>query len=172
MYVLLIWLLVVKHSLGWPSVTFSCYFRSWRIDLSFTVRSLYIFIHVFKINVSHFSFLSMAAFFHVYCSLFPSQPCEQGKKLKRIHWVANVGTALKFLEGRKVRVQCRLFYAFLLLFFSISSSSCSVRASWAQILNLDLQWPPPPHTRFPHKSLIYPEASIFCFYVAELHFVG
>lgn len=28
-------------------------------------------------------------------------PCEQGKKLKRIHWVANIGTALKFLEGRK-----------------------------------------------------------------------
>ncbi|XP_023266580.1 nesprin-1-like [Seriola lalandi dorsalis] len=28
-------------------------------------------------------------------------PCEQGKKLKRIHWVANIGTALNFLEGRK-----------------------------------------------------------------------
>uniref|UniRef100_A0A3Q2NMR6 Nesprin-1-like n=1 Tax=Fundulus heteroclitus TaxID=8078 RepID=A0A3Q2NMR6_FUNHE len=28
-------------------------------------------------------------------------PCEQGKKLKRIHWLANIGTALKFLEGRK-----------------------------------------------------------------------
>uniref|UniRef100_A0A3Q3FM53 Calponin-homology (CH) domain-containing protein n=1 Tax=Labrus bergylta TaxID=56723 RepID=A0A3Q3FM53_9LABR len=27
--------------------------------------------------------------------------CEQGKKLKRIHWVANIGTALTFLEGRK-----------------------------------------------------------------------
>uniref|UniRef100_A0A3B5QS06 Calponin-homology (CH) domain-containing protein n=1 Tax=Xiphophorus maculatus TaxID=8083 RepID=A0A3B5QS06_XIPMA len=32
-------------------------------------------------------------------------PCEQGKKLKRIHWVANIGTALKFLEGRKVRIR-------------------------------------------------------------------
>ncbi|MEQ2294229.1 hypothetical protein AMECASPLE_001811, partial [Ameca splendens] len=31
-------------------------------------------------------------------------PCEQGKKLKRIHWVANIGTALKFLEGRKIRL--------------------------------------------------------------------
>uniref|UniRef100_A0A8C8SH52 Calponin-homology (CH) domain-containing protein n=1 Tax=Pelusios castaneus TaxID=367368 RepID=A0A8C8SH52_9SAUR len=29
-------------------------------------------------------------------------PCEQGRHLKRIHWVANIGTALKFLEGRKV----------------------------------------------------------------------
>uniref|UniRef100_A0A667WZP7 Spectrin repeat containing nuclear envelope protein 1 n=1 Tax=Myripristis murdjan TaxID=586833 RepID=A0A667WZP7_9TELE len=28
-------------------------------------------------------------------------PCEQGKKLRRIHWVANIGTALNFLEGRK-----------------------------------------------------------------------
>ncbi|XP_071058018.1 nesprin-1-like [Pseudochaenichthys georgianus] len=28
-------------------------------------------------------------------------PCEPGKKLKRIHWVANIGTALNFLEGRK-----------------------------------------------------------------------
>ncbi|XP_029983899.1 nesprin-1-like isoform X1 [Sphaeramia orbicularis] len=28
-------------------------------------------------------------------------PCEQGKKQKRIHWVANIGTALNFLEGRK-----------------------------------------------------------------------
>ncbi|CAB1447009.1 unnamed protein product [Pleuronectes platessa] len=28
-------------------------------------------------------------------------PCEQGKKIKRIHWVANIGTALNFLEGRK-----------------------------------------------------------------------
>ncbi|GLD49390.1 nesprin-1-like protein [Lates japonicus] len=28
-------------------------------------------------------------------------PCEHGKKLKRIHWVANIGTALNFLEGRK-----------------------------------------------------------------------
>uniref|UniRef100_A0A8C5AJ13 Calponin-homology (CH) domain-containing protein n=1 Tax=Gadus morhua TaxID=8049 RepID=A0A8C5AJ13_GADMO len=30
-----------------------------------------------------------------------SLPCEQGKKLRRIHWVANIGTALNFLEGRK-----------------------------------------------------------------------
>uniref|UniRef100_A0A3Q0QYZ0 Calponin-homology (CH) domain-containing protein n=1 Tax=Amphilophus citrinellus TaxID=61819 RepID=A0A3Q0QYZ0_AMPCI len=28
-------------------------------------------------------------------------PCEQGRQLKRIHWVSNIGTALKFLEGRK-----------------------------------------------------------------------
>lgn len=33
---------------------------------------------------------------------FP-QPCEQGHRVKRIHAVANIGTALKFLEGRKVR---------------------------------------------------------------------
>uniref|UniRef100_A0A8C3G4R7 Calponin-homology (CH) domain-containing protein n=1 Tax=Cyclopterus lumpus TaxID=8103 RepID=A0A8C3G4R7_CYCLU len=32
-------------------------------------------------------------------------PCEPGKKLKRIHWVTNIGTALKFLEGRKVRIK-------------------------------------------------------------------
>ncbi|KAJ0026823.1 hypothetical protein NQD34_017823, partial [Periophthalmus magnuspinnatus] len=31
-------------------------------------------------------------------------PCERGKKLKRIHWVANIGTALKFLEGRKIKL--------------------------------------------------------------------
>ncbi|XP_039981906.1 nesprin-1-like [Xiphias gladius] len=31
-------------------------------------------------------------------------PCEQGKKLKRIHWVANIGTALNFLEGRKIKL--------------------------------------------------------------------
>uniref|UniRef100_A0A3P8TDH7 Calponin-homology (CH) domain-containing protein n=1 Tax=Amphiprion percula TaxID=161767 RepID=A0A3P8TDH7_AMPPE len=31
-------------------------------------------------------------------------PSEQGKKLKRIHWVANIGTALKFLEGRKIKL--------------------------------------------------------------------
>lgn len=37
-----------------------------------------------------------------FCLSFSFQPCEQGKKLKRIHWVANIGTALKFLEGRKV----------------------------------------------------------------------
>nr|KAF6506223.1 hypothetical protein HJG63_008012 [Rousettus aegyptiacus] len=30
-------------------------------------------------------------------------PCEQGRRMKRIHAVANIGTALKFLEGRKVR---------------------------------------------------------------------
>uniref|UniRef100_A0A2K6TC77 Spectrin repeat containing nuclear envelope protein 1 n=1 Tax=Saimiri boliviensis boliviensis TaxID=39432 RepID=A0A2K6TC77_SAIBB len=28
-------------------------------------------------------------------------PCEQGRRMKRIHAVANIGTALKFLEGRK-----------------------------------------------------------------------
>uniref|UniRef100_A0A3P8VBG5 Calponin-homology (CH) domain-containing protein n=1 Tax=Cynoglossus semilaevis TaxID=244447 RepID=A0A3P8VBG5_CYNSE len=28
-------------------------------------------------------------------------PCEQGRQIKRIHWVSNIGTALKFLEGRK-----------------------------------------------------------------------
>ncbi|KAG8123712.1 hypothetical protein E2320_019113, partial [Naja naja] len=31
-------------------------------------------------------------------------PCEQGRKLKRIHGVANIGTALKFLEGRRRKV--------------------------------------------------------------------
>lgn len=35
-------------------------------------------------------------------AFFP-QPCEQGRRVKRIHAVANIGTALKFLEGRKVR---------------------------------------------------------------------
>ena len=33
------------------------------------------------------------------------QPREQGRQLKRIHWVSNIGTALKFLEGRKVSMQ-------------------------------------------------------------------
>ncbi|XP_014824436.1 PREDICTED: nesprin-1-like isoform X2 [Poecilia mexicana] len=32
-------------------------------------------------------------------------PCEQGRQLKRIHWVSNIGTALKFLEGRKVSMK-------------------------------------------------------------------
>uniref|UniRef100_A0A8D2LVZ1 Spectrin repeat containing nuclear envelope protein 1 n=1 Tax=Varanus komodoensis TaxID=61221 RepID=A0A8D2LVZ1_VARKO len=31
-------------------------------------------------------------------------PCEQGRKLKRIHGVANIGTALKFLEGRRIKL--------------------------------------------------------------------
>ena len=31
------------------------------------------------------------------------QPCEQGRQIKRIHWVSNIGTALRFLEGRRVR---------------------------------------------------------------------
>ncbi|XP_027759675.1 nesprin-1 isoform X4 [Empidonax traillii] len=31
-------------------------------------------------------------------------PCEQGRQLKRIHWVANIGTALKFLEGRRIKL--------------------------------------------------------------------
>lgn len=31
-------------------------------------------------------------------------PCEQGRRLKRIHAVANIGTALKFLEGRKIKL--------------------------------------------------------------------
>lgn len=33
------------------------------------------------------------------------KPREQGRQLKRIHWVSNIGTALKFLEGRKVSIQ-------------------------------------------------------------------
>ncbi|KPP77537.1 nesprin-1-like, partial [Scleropages formosus] len=31
-------------------------------------------------------------------------PCEQGRQLRRIHWVSNVGTALKFLEGRRIKL--------------------------------------------------------------------
>uniref|UniRef100_A0A4X2JQN6 Calponin-homology (CH) domain-containing protein n=1 Tax=Vombatus ursinus TaxID=29139 RepID=A0A4X2JQN6_VOMUR len=31
-------------------------------------------------------------------------PCEQGRHLKRIHSVANIGTALKFLEGRRIKL--------------------------------------------------------------------
>uniref|UniRef100_UPI00398E76DD nesprin-1 n=1 Tax=Pristiophorus japonicus TaxID=55135 RepID=UPI00398E76DD len=31
-------------------------------------------------------------------------PGEQGRKLKRIHWVNNIGTALKFLEGRRIKL--------------------------------------------------------------------
>uniref|UniRef100_A0AAV2JAL2 Calponin-homology (CH) domain-containing protein n=1 Tax=Knipowitschia caucasica TaxID=637954 RepID=A0AAV2JAL2_KNICA len=31
-------------------------------------------------------------------------PCEQGRQLKRIHWVSNIGTALSFLEGRKIKL--------------------------------------------------------------------
>uniref|UniRef100_A0A3Q3K894 Calponin-homology (CH) domain-containing protein n=1 Tax=Monopterus albus TaxID=43700 RepID=A0A3Q3K894_MONAL len=31
-------------------------------------------------------------------------PCEQGRQLKRIHWVSNIGAALKFLEGRKIKL--------------------------------------------------------------------
>uniref|UniRef100_A0A3B3Q2M2 Calponin-homology (CH) domain-containing protein n=1 Tax=Paramormyrops kingsleyae TaxID=1676925 RepID=A0A3B3Q2M2_9TELE len=35
-------------------------------------------------------------------------PCEQGRQLKRIHWVSNVGTALKFLESRRVSTVAKL----------------------------------------------------------------
>uniref|UniRef100_A0A5F9C856 Spectrin repeat containing nuclear envelope protein 1 n=1 Tax=Oryctolagus cuniculus TaxID=9986 RepID=A0A5F9C856_RABIT len=31
-------------------------------------------------------------------------PCEQGRRMKRIHAVANIGTALRFLEGRKIKL--------------------------------------------------------------------
>ncbi|KAB1275410.1 Nesprin-1 [Camelus dromedarius] len=31
-------------------------------------------------------------------------PCEQGRRMKRIHAVANIGTALQFLEGRKIKL--------------------------------------------------------------------
>lgn len=31
-------------------------------------------------------------------------PCEQGRRLKRIHAVANIGSALRFLEGRKIKL--------------------------------------------------------------------
>ncbi|KAF6114471.1 hypothetical protein HJG60_010466 [Phyllostomus discolor] len=31
-------------------------------------------------------------------------PCEQGRRMKRIHAVANIGTALNFLEGRKIKL--------------------------------------------------------------------
>lgn len=48
--------------------------------------------------------------------LQPFQPCEQGKKLKRIHWVANIGTALNFLEGRKVRF---IFSSYVFFFFAL-----------------------------------------------------
>lgn len=61
--------------------------------------------------------ISLLLPFHIHCSPFSFQPCEQGKKLKRIHWVANIGTALKFLEGRKVRVHRLLFMCFSLSFF-------------------------------------------------------
>lgn len=47
---------------------------------------------------------------------FLFKPCEQGRQLKRIHWVANIGTALKFLEGRRVRLVA-LSPDFLVCFF-------------------------------------------------------
>ncbi|RXM34941.1 Nesprin-1 [Acipenser ruthenus] len=31
-------------------------------------------------------------------------PCEQGRQMRRIHWVSNIGTALKFLEGRRIKL--------------------------------------------------------------------
>ncbi|CAL8300487.1 unnamed protein product [Boreogadus saida] len=31
-------------------------------------------------------------------------PCEQGRQIKRIHWVSNIGTALRFLEGRRIKL--------------------------------------------------------------------
>lgn len=70
-------------------------------------------------------------YFLLHCLPRPSQVCERGKKLKRIHWVANIGTALNFLEGRKVRVQR------LLLMFPPSPSrllSPSLAALPAQLL--------------------------------------
>ncbi|ETE70296.1 Nesprin-1, partial [Ophiophagus hannah] len=48
-------------------------------------------------------------------------PCEQGRKLKRIHGVANIGTALKFLEGRRVSFR----------FFSTSSVDSVVSSETA-----------------------------------------
>lgn len=97
--------------------------------------------------------------FHLHCSPFSFQRCEQGKKLKRIHWVANIGTALNFLEGRKVRVQRRLFMFFSSpLFYPCRCSPCSAAALWAQTLNPDLVWPVSPlsppltHSNIPHLS--------------------
>ncbi|KAG2468780.1 SYNE1 protein, partial [Polypterus senegalus] len=49
-------------------------------------------------------------------------PCEQGRQLKRIHWVSNIGTALKFLEGRRIEE----LTSNLPLLQSLSSSTSSV----------------------------------------------
>lgn len=55
---------------------------------------------------------------------FLFKPCEQGRQLKRIHWVANIGTALKFLEGRRVGlVALSPGYSF---FFSLSFLKCMI----------------------------------------------
>lgn len=96
-------------------------------------------------------------FFFLYCSPAPFQQCEQGKKLKRIHWVANIGRALTFLEGRKVRVHCRLF----MFFFPSLFSPCAVLSTQLlpcgckhRILTLldpfPLPPPPPISTLSPH----------------------
>lgn len=76
-----------------------------------------IFLPMLSLYFIHHSCISIFSI-HLHCFQFSFQPCEQGKKLKRIHWVANIGTALKFLEGRKVRVQSLLFMFFFLLCFT------------------------------------------------------
>lgn len=109
--------------------------------------------------------------FHLHCSPFSFQRCEQGKKLKRIHWVANIGTALNFLEGRKVRVQRRLF-----MFFSLVSvlplpllsllSCCLVGTSiesWPCVTCFPFV--PASYSLHLPTSLIYPENNTLYFYV-------
>lgn len=51
-----------------------------------------------------YCFLGCLISYSLVCSVC-LKPCEQGRQLKRIHWVSNIGTALKFLEGRKVSIQ-------------------------------------------------------------------
>lgn len=65
--------------------------------IAFPVSSACILIHL-----SGNRDLSMSVHAVTAMPFFP-QPCEQGRRVKRIHAVANIGTALKFLEGRKVR---------------------------------------------------------------------
>lgn len=56
------------------------------------------------------------------------KPREQGRQLKRIHWVSNIGTALKFLEGRKVSVQWfqQFHQCFEVFFSTVKYQQCPV----------------------------------------------
>lgn len=69
----------------------------WMVVPALQASSIYIWTHlsgIWSLSVSILVVMAMP--------FFP-QPCEQGRRVKRIHAVANIGTALKFLEGRKVR---------------------------------------------------------------------
>ncbi len=92
-----IYLVLSLYSLYYLYITILliCFFCSLCLFSYLSPRSLLLCLH-FPLSITVF-LLSAVLFSPIW------QPCEQGRKLRRIHWVANVGRALKFLEGRRVR---------------------------------------------------------------------